>query len=65
MSDKTYRDVSKCPAKHRIVTIRRVGTAGRVVRTYCMTCRRAYQIKAGPLPASAAQAVTDQAKDKP
>lgn len=55
---KTYRDISKCPAKHRIVTIRRVGTAGRVVRTYCMSCQRAYQIKAGPLPTTAAHAAT-------
>lgn len=54
MSAKTYRDVSKCPAKHRIVTIRRVSTAGRTVRTYCMTCGRAYQIKAGPLPTGSA-----------
>jgi hypothetical protein len=54
MSAKTYRDVSKCPKKHRIVIFRRLSTAGRVVRTYCMTCGRAYQIKAGPLPAEGA-----------
>jgi hypothetical protein len=54
MTAKTYRDVGKCPAKHRIVTIRRVGTAGRAVRTYCTLCGRAYQLKAGPLPAGAA-----------
>lgn len=50
MTAKTYRDIGKCPAKHRIVTMRRVGTADRTVRTYCMSCRHAYQIKAGPLP---------------
>lgn len=54
MSSKTYRDVSKCPAKHRIVTMRRTSSAGRTVRTYCMLCRRAYQLKAGALPAGAA-----------
>lgn len=49
---KTYLDESKCPVNHKIFTSRRVGTAGRVVRTYCLYCRKAYQIKAGPLPAS-------------
>lgn len=51
MSAKTYLDVNKCPAKHRIVTMRRITTVGRTVRTYCLSCGRAYQIEAGPAPA--------------
>lgn len=51
MSTKTYRDRVKCPAAHTFVVPRRVGTAGKTVRTYCRLCGRAYQIKAGPVPA--------------
>lgn len=52
MSAKTYVDKVKCPAGHRFsVTTRRIGTAGRTVRTYCQLCRKAYQIKAGSVPA--------------
>lgn len=57
---KTYCDVAKCPAGHRFVIARRVGTAGKKVRTYCRQCERAYQIKAGPVPS---QKSPDAGKD--
>lgn len=47
---KTYRDRVKCPEGHKFVKNRRIATEGRAVRTYCVQCRRAYQIKAGPAP---------------
>jgi uncharacterized protein YbaR (Trm112 family) len=48
---KTYIDIVKCPQGHKITILaRRVSTAGRTVQTYCGTCRRAYPLKAGPLP---------------
>lgn len=51
MTAKTYRDRAACPKGHKFVVPRRVGTAGKTVRTYCRMCERAYQIKAGPAPA--------------
>lgn len=47
---KTYRDKVKCPAGHKFVVARRIGTEGKTVRTYCRMCERAYQIKAGQAP---------------
>lgn len=51
MSFKTYAERVKCPQGHGFVQTRRLATAGRTVRTYCPSCRKAYQIKAGPAPA--------------
>lgn len=52
MIAKTYVDKVRCPIGHRItVTTRRIGTAGKTVRTYCPMCRCGYQLKAGPVPA--------------
>jgi len=44
---KTYVDHTKCPEGHKFWLIRRLGTAGKKVRTYCRRCERAYQIVAG------------------
>ncbi len=51
MSAKTYTERVKCPQRHSFAQTRRLTTAGRTVRTYCPFCRKAYQIKAGPVPA--------------
>jgi hypothetical protein len=51
MSAKTYTDKVKCPEGHLFNLARRVGTAGKKVRTYCIFCKRAHQIIAGPVPA--------------
>lgn len=48
---KTFTERVKCPQGHRFTQTRRLTTAGRTVRTYCQTCGKAYQIKAGPIPA--------------
>ena len=48
---KTYLDRVKCPVGHKSRVLRRVGSAGRVVQTYCVFCKKAHQIKAGPVPA--------------
>lgn len=50
MSDKTYIDKVKCPEGHKFSLSRRIGTAGKKVRTYCAFCKRAHQIVAGLLP---------------
>lgn len=46
-----YRDRAKCPAGHVFAIYRRAASVGKVVATYCRTCKRDYQIKAGPIPA--------------
>lgn len=46
-SQKTYLDTVRCPAGHKFKIARRMGTAGKIVRTYCWHCDKAYQIKAG------------------
>lgn len=48
---KTYIDKAKCPKGHKFNLTRRVSTAGRVAATFCQTCSRMYQLKAGPAPA--------------
>jgi hypothetical protein len=48
---KTFNERVKCPQGHRFEQTRRLTTAGRTVLTYCPMCRKAYQIKAGPIPA--------------
>lgn len=57
---KTYMDHAQCPVGHNFSMSRRIGTAGRVVRTYCRECRRHFYIKAGEMSAS-----TDQNKETP
>lgn len=53
MAAKTYHDKAKCPKGHKFVVPRRIGTAGKTVRTYCRVCDCAYQIKAGQAPEGA------------
>lgn len=47
---KTYTDKVKCPEGHKFWLTRRIGTAGKIVGTYCQQCRRSYRIKAGTVP---------------
>jgi hypothetical protein len=47
---KTYNDRVKCPKGHSFLVSRRLGTAGKKVRTFCRMCHCSYQIEAGPVP---------------
>ncbi|WP_314439460.1 hypothetical protein [Massilia timonae] len=47
MIAKTYDDKAKCPQGHRFHILRRIGTAGKVVGTYCPMCKKSHRIKAG------------------
>jgi ribosomal protein L32 len=51
----TYTDKSKCPKGHAFSLLRRATSAGKVVSTFCQTCSRMYQIKAGPTPSQKAE----------
>lgn len=52
MSAKTYDDKWKCPKGHSNTTMRRIGTAGKKVASFCcrIGCLKRYTVVAGPLP---------------
>lgn len=47
MIAKTYDDKAKCPQGHRFHILRRIGTAGKMVGTYCPMCKKSHRIRAG------------------
>ena len=42
-----YLDIFKCPNGHKRAVHRQMRSIGKVVQTYCSTCRKMFKIKAG------------------
>lgn len=55
-----YKDEAECPKGHRFTVSRRATSAGRVVGTYCPTCRVTFEAFAGPAPAGVTTAPTSE-----